>query len=256
VQAYRDATGTAQVHEGRREDAVAEAEEAAFCKACSRFGFGLYLYHQDDSHRDEYNFHWGWFPPILVINHSMDRDALRVLNKLFCSLGSIRPLARFTLNFECMYIPEACYLFSCCLCVGRWLDAILQEVVQLGNPYGNSYVTHFLYPSITNVCLFVIPSVVSDFFALLVWWCTCCRYFVVDSCLSWGKLELVSEFHRLSTLTIKEVSFLVECTLKLFEHMVIWLNAAVTMEVNIWMYCEEQTPWNKIHCSFFIFSVM
>ncbi|GJM98304.1 hypothetical protein PR202_ga15299 [Eleusine coracana subsp. coracana] len=35
---------------------VAEAEEAAFCKACARFGFGLYLYH-DDTHRDEYSFH-------------------------------------------------------------------------------------------------------------------------------------------------------------------------------------------------------
>ncbi|GJN38520.1 hypothetical protein PR202_gb27570 [Eleusine coracana subsp. coracana] len=55
-EAYRDATGTAQVHEGRREDAVAEAEEVAFCKACARFGFGLYLYH-DDTHRDEYSFH-------------------------------------------------------------------------------------------------------------------------------------------------------------------------------------------------------
>ncbi|XP_066390545.1 DNA repair RAD52-like protein 2, chloroplastic [Miscanthus floridulus] len=53
-EAYRDATGTAQVHEGRREDAVAAAEEAAFCKACARFGFGLYLYHQDDTHHDDH----------------------------------------------------------------------------------------------------------------------------------------------------------------------------------------------------------
>ncbi|XP_066399750.1 DNA repair RAD52-like protein 2, chloroplastic [Miscanthus floridulus] len=53
-EAYRDATGTAQVHEGRREDAVAAAEEAAFCKACARFGFSLYLYHQDDTHHDDH----------------------------------------------------------------------------------------------------------------------------------------------------------------------------------------------------------
>jgi hypothetical protein len=54
VYAYRDATGTAQVHEGRREDAVAAAEEAAFCKACARFGFGLYLYHEDDTHHEDH----------------------------------------------------------------------------------------------------------------------------------------------------------------------------------------------------------
>ncbi|BAF25559.2 Os09g0512800, partial [Oryza sativa Japonica Group] len=47
-EAYREATGTAPVHEGRNDDAVAAAEEAAFCKACARFGFGLYLYHQDE----------------------------------------------------------------------------------------------------------------------------------------------------------------------------------------------------------------
>ncbi|ONM01471.1 cobalt ion binding [Zea mays] len=53
-EAYRDATGTTQFHEGRREDVVASAEEAAFSKACARFGFGLYLYHQDDSHYDDH----------------------------------------------------------------------------------------------------------------------------------------------------------------------------------------------------------
>ncbi|XBI82660.1 hypothetical protein VPH35_091285 [Triticum aestivum] len=47
-EAFRDATGTAKVHEGRNDDAVAAAEEAAFSKACARFGFGLYLYHQDE----------------------------------------------------------------------------------------------------------------------------------------------------------------------------------------------------------------
>ncbi|CAN6225081.1 unnamed protein product [Urochloa humidicola] len=53
-EAYRDATGTAKVHEGHREDAVAAAEEEAFIKACARFGFGLYLYHQDDTHHDDH----------------------------------------------------------------------------------------------------------------------------------------------------------------------------------------------------------
>lgn len=47
-EAFRDATGTAAVREGRSDDAVAAAEEAAFSKACARFGFGLYLYHQDE----------------------------------------------------------------------------------------------------------------------------------------------------------------------------------------------------------------
>ncbi|KAL6601257.1 hypothetical protein ACP70R_044477 [Stipagrostis hirtigluma subsp. patula] len=59
-EAYRDAIGTAQVHEGRREEAVAAAEEAAFCKACARFGFGLYLYddtHGHDTHGHDESFH-------------------------------------------------------------------------------------------------------------------------------------------------------------------------------------------------------
>ncbi|KAM0838758.1 hypothetical protein ACQ4PT_060747 [Festuca glaucescens] len=47
-EAFRDATGTAKVLEGRSDDAVAAAEETAFSKACARFGFGLYLYHQDE----------------------------------------------------------------------------------------------------------------------------------------------------------------------------------------------------------------
>uniref|UniRef100_A0ACD5XUH2 Uncharacterized protein n=1 Tax=Avena sativa TaxID=4498 RepID=A0ACD5XUH2_AVESA len=47
-EAFRDATGTAKVLEGRSDDAVATAEETAFSKACARFGFGLYLYHQDE----------------------------------------------------------------------------------------------------------------------------------------------------------------------------------------------------------------
>ncbi|XP_072971817.1 DNA repair RAD52-like protein 2, chloroplastic [Typha angustifolia] len=47
-EAHRDATGTVSLQDAQIEDAVAAAEEAAFCKACTRFGFGLYLYHQDE----------------------------------------------------------------------------------------------------------------------------------------------------------------------------------------------------------------
>lgn len=49
MQAHRDATGTACIKDGRVDEAVAAAEESAFCKACARFGFGLYLYHLADS---------------------------------------------------------------------------------------------------------------------------------------------------------------------------------------------------------------
>ncbi|KAJ3683590.1 hypothetical protein LUZ60_013817 [Juncus effusus] len=46
-EAHREAIGTVSLKDGRYEDPVAAAEEAAFCKACARFGFGLYLYHED-----------------------------------------------------------------------------------------------------------------------------------------------------------------------------------------------------------------
>jgi hypothetical protein len=48
TQVHRDATGTASLSDSRLDDPVAAAEEAAFCKACARFGFGLYLYHEDE----------------------------------------------------------------------------------------------------------------------------------------------------------------------------------------------------------------
>ncbi|XP_078175786.1 DNA repair RAD52-like protein 2, chloroplastic [Carex rostrata] len=48
-EAHRDATGTACIKDGRVDEAVTAAEESAFCKACARFGFGLYLYHHADS---------------------------------------------------------------------------------------------------------------------------------------------------------------------------------------------------------------
>jgi hypothetical protein len=49
MQVYREAAGTASLSDARFDDPVAAAEEAAFCKACARFGFGLYLYHEDET---------------------------------------------------------------------------------------------------------------------------------------------------------------------------------------------------------------
>ncbi|OAY80462.1 hypothetical protein ACMD2_05766 [Ananas comosus] len=48
-EAHREATGTVSLEDGQFEDPVAAAEEAAFCKACARFGFGLYLYHEEEA---------------------------------------------------------------------------------------------------------------------------------------------------------------------------------------------------------------
>ncbi|XP_010909258.1 DNA repair RAD52-like protein 2, chloroplastic [Elaeis guineensis] len=47
-EAHRESTGTVSLNDGRFEDPVAAAEEIAFCKACARFGFGLYLYHEEE----------------------------------------------------------------------------------------------------------------------------------------------------------------------------------------------------------------
>ncbi|KAL1547134.1 DNA repair RAD52-like protein 2, chloroplastic [Salvia divinorum] len=44
---HRESSGTVSSGNGDIADQVAEAEEIAFCRACSRFGLGLYLYHQD-----------------------------------------------------------------------------------------------------------------------------------------------------------------------------------------------------------------
>ncbi|GAB2233592.1 hypothetical protein Droror1_Dr00002818 [Drosera rotundifolia] len=46
-EAHRESTGTASGKHHEVSDAVAAAEEAAFVKACSRFGLGLYLYHEE-----------------------------------------------------------------------------------------------------------------------------------------------------------------------------------------------------------------
>ncbi|KAJ4840154.1 hypothetical protein Tsubulata_000238 [Turnera subulata] len=46
-EAHRESTGTVSSRDGDIEDPVAAAEEIAFCRACARFGLGLYLYHED-----------------------------------------------------------------------------------------------------------------------------------------------------------------------------------------------------------------
>ncbi|KAJ6834707.1 DNA repair RAD52-like protein 2, chloroplastic [Iris pallida] len=47
-EAHRESTGTVLLNDGQFENPVAAAEEIAFCRACARFGFGLYLYHEDE----------------------------------------------------------------------------------------------------------------------------------------------------------------------------------------------------------------
>jgi hypothetical protein len=42
-EAHRESTGTVSPATG---DSVAAAEEIAFCRACARFGLGLYLFHE------------------------------------------------------------------------------------------------------------------------------------------------------------------------------------------------------------------
>ncbi|KAL3615733.1 hypothetical protein CASFOL_041394 [Castilleja foliolosa] len=46
-EAHRESTGTVSTGDSNITDPVAAAEEIAFCRACSRFGLGLYLYHED-----------------------------------------------------------------------------------------------------------------------------------------------------------------------------------------------------------------
>ncbi|KAF5746347.1 hypothetical protein HS088_TW06G00518 [Tripterygium wilfordii] len=46
-EAHRESTGTVSSSEPNIADPVAAAEEIAFCKACARFGLGLYLYHEE-----------------------------------------------------------------------------------------------------------------------------------------------------------------------------------------------------------------
>ncbi|KAE8023823.1 hypothetical protein FH972_009482 [Carpinus fangiana] len=46
-EAHRESTGTVSPSDGHIVDPVAAAEEIAFCRACARFGLGLYLYHRE-----------------------------------------------------------------------------------------------------------------------------------------------------------------------------------------------------------------
>ncbi|CAI0381427.1 unnamed protein product [Linum tenue] len=46
-EAHRESSGTVSPIEGDTADPVAAAEEIAFCRACARFGLGLYLYHEE-----------------------------------------------------------------------------------------------------------------------------------------------------------------------------------------------------------------
>lgn len=46
-EAYRESTGTVSSEDESVGDPVAVAEEIAFCRACARFGLGLYLYHDE-----------------------------------------------------------------------------------------------------------------------------------------------------------------------------------------------------------------
>lgn len=47
-EAHRESTGTVSIDKGYLDDPVSAAEEIAFCRACARFGLGLYLYHEDE----------------------------------------------------------------------------------------------------------------------------------------------------------------------------------------------------------------
>ncbi|CAN1200182.1 DNA repair RAD52-like protein 2, chloroplastic [Linum perenne] len=46
-EAHRESSGTVSPVDGNIVDPVAAAEEMAFCRACARFGLGLYLYHEE-----------------------------------------------------------------------------------------------------------------------------------------------------------------------------------------------------------------
>ncbi|XWS41153.1 hypothetical protein CRYUN_Cryun17cG0055800 [Craigia yunnanensis] len=46
-EAHRESTGTVSSSDINIVDPVAAAEEIAFCRACARFGLGLYLYHEE-----------------------------------------------------------------------------------------------------------------------------------------------------------------------------------------------------------------
>lgn len=117
------------------------------------------------------------------------------------------------MNSECVHTRR---LKPFQLLPSRW------QFVQLGNPYGNSNVAHFLYPSIANVGLFFLPSVMLDCLGF-AWWCTPKIYVYshllmlqsLEFCLSWGKLDPVSWIEYIST---KQTFVMVAA-----EHMIIWM---------------------------------
>ncbi|KMZ60426.1 Cobalt ion binding protein [Zostera marina] len=47
-EAHRESTGSVASKDKDIKDHVAAAEQMAFCRACARFGLGLYLYHEDE----------------------------------------------------------------------------------------------------------------------------------------------------------------------------------------------------------------
>lgn len=47
MQAHSGSTGTVSSDNDHMVNPVAAAEEIAFCRACARFGLGLYLYHEE-----------------------------------------------------------------------------------------------------------------------------------------------------------------------------------------------------------------
>lgn len=47
-EAHRESTGTVPLTDDHPEGPVAAAEQLAFCRACARFGLGLYLYHEEE----------------------------------------------------------------------------------------------------------------------------------------------------------------------------------------------------------------
>ncbi|KAG5228063.1 DNA repair RAD52 protein [Salix suchowensis] len=50
-EAHRESSGTVSSSDADIEDPVAAAEEIAFCRACARFGLGLYLYMKNSCYR-------------------------------------------------------------------------------------------------------------------------------------------------------------------------------------------------------------
>lgn len=48
-EAFREASGTTLTTQSKSEDPIQKAEAMAFCRACARFGLGLYLHHEEEA---------------------------------------------------------------------------------------------------------------------------------------------------------------------------------------------------------------